>query len=256
MWCQHCRQDVPGINADHGPRCIRCGEAFAPAHAIGVAATASNGLDLSAPPEVSWLSQDEEDWALADEIRQAQRILATTNVRLGAVAGDRSSQRLDLPESPLSLPAWIPTSTVSHPVAPRRRRSQGIAFAIAWFMLSIGLMGFVCGAVLLAWAYFAGNNQLWSLGLPVALIGQAALVIGFVLQTDRLREDSSETAEQLQSVDQRILDLRQSATLLNNTHSQPATAFYAHLAEGASPHILLADLKGQLDLLALRMSKG
>jgi hypothetical protein len=39
------------------------------------------------------------------------------------------------------------------------------------------------------------------------------------------------------------------------THSAPAQSFYAHMAGGASPQLLLADLKGQLDLLAVRMSE-
>jgi hypothetical protein len=56
----------------------------------------------------------------------------------------------------------------------------------------------------------------------------------------------------LEDVNQRIEDLNRSAALWTTNASPPATAFYHHLAHGASPHILLADLKGQMDLLAHR----
>jgi hypothetical protein len=32
-------------------------------------------------------------------------------------------------------------------------------------------------------------------------------------------------------------------------------AFYSHLADGASPQLLLTDLKSQLDLLAMKMAR-
>jgi hypothetical protein len=39
------------------------------------------------------------------------------------------------------------------------------------------------------------------------------------------------------------------------THSSAAQAFYAHMADQASPYLLLADLKGQLDLVARSMAR-
>ena len=50
-------------------------------------------------------------------------------------------------------------------------------------------------------------------------------------------------------------DLRQTTSLLGSNHGSAAQAFYAHLAQGANPQMLLADLKGQLDLLAIRMAQ-
>jgi hypothetical protein len=51
-------------------------------------------------------------------------------------------------------------------------------------------------------------------------------------------------------------DLKQTATLLTTGHASPAQSFYAHMAGGAGPQILLADLKSQLDLLAVQMSSA
>jgi hypothetical protein len=42
---------------------------------------------------------------------------------------------------------------------------------------------------------------------------------------------------------------------MSSTHSTHGQSFYAHMAEGASPHLLLADVKGQLDVIAMRLAQ-
>ena len=115
-------------------------------------------------------------------------------------------------------------------------------------------MGFVCGAVLLGWSLVAHRGELWSLGMPIALAGQLGLLVGLVLQLERLGDDNRRTVDKLESVDERLDDLKHTATLLSTGHTAPSQAFYAHMAGGASPQLLLADLKGQLDILAVQMS--
>jgi len=44
--------------------------------------------------------------------------------------------------------------------------------------------------------------------------------------------------------------------MLGTSHASPGAAFYSHLVEGASPQILLSDLKGQLDLLAVKLGQN
>jgi hypothetical protein len=59
----------------------------------------------------------------------------------------------------------------------------------------------------------------------------------------------------LEEVDESLDDLKRNTALLGLTHSPASQAFYAHMAQGASPTILLTDLKGQIDLLAQRMAE-
>jgi hypothetical protein len=125
----------------------------------------------------------------------------------------------------------------------------------AWTMISLGLSVFACGAVLLGWSLAAGRDELWTVGLPLALLGQAALVVGLVLQLDGLWHSSRKTAQVLTELDDELKNVRQATTLLSSTHSSGAQSFYLHLAEGASPQLLLADLKGQMDLLAQQMAR-
>jgi MFS family permease len=194
---------------------------------------------------------DLDDWALDVELHRLHRLVT---------AAMPASQ----PQSPMMLPSYpwqagqgaigAPTnpaqpSLAASRVSPRRRAS-----VVAWSLLGFGIMAFVCGAILLAWSLIADRSELWTLGMPICLAGQLGLLLGLVFQLSRMWDDNRQTANQLASVDQRLDDLKQTATLLTTGHSSPAQSFYAHMAGGAGPQILLADLKSQLDLLAVQMS--
>jgi hypothetical protein len=126
---------------------------------------------------------------------------------------------------------------------------------LAWTILSLGIMGFVCGLALMGWSMNTERQDLWGIGMPIILAGQIALVLGLILQLNRVWRDSRRAAARLETVDEQLHDLKTAATLLGATHG-PSSAFYAHWASGAGPEILLGDLKSQLDLLAVKLSKG
>lgn len=152
-------------------------------------------------------------------------------------------------------PASAANRPIAHPTKPRHRHSTGRGSLITWSILSLGIMAFAFGCVLLGWSYFSQRPELWTQGLPFALGGQAALIIGLILQLDGLWQSNHEAVETLDELDDQISDLRQATSLISTSHSGPAQSFYFHLAEGCSPHMLLADLKGQLDLLAMRIAE-
>jgi len=54
-------------------------------------------------------------------------------------------------------------------------------------------------------------------------------------------------------VDEQLHELKTTTTLLGTGNNSPSGAFYSHLVGGAGPQLLLSDLKGQLDLLALKI---
>jgi hypothetical protein len=109
--------------------------------------------------------------------------------------------------------------------------------------------------MLLAWSLVGKREDLWPIGVPLALIGQAGLILGLVLQLDGLWTTSRSTAAALSELDGELKNVRQATTLLSTSRSGGAQSFYLHLAEGASPQLLLADLKGQMDLLAQQMAQ-
>ena len=126
---------------------------------------------------------------------------------------------------------------------------------LVWSCLGLGVMLLACGGVLLAWSYWAARPELWTIGLPIAIAGQVVLVIGLVLQLDRLWHSNRRQAAKLDTVDEQLHDLKSATALLGASHSSPSVSFYSHFASGASPHVLLTDLKSQLDLLAVKLGQ-
>lgn len=255
MWCRNCQQDVPAIGSTDGSaaRCARCQKSFA-----GDPATKTTERPLDASPVTSvrakpqlktdWLEKALlDDWELEDELNEAQQLVASLGV------GERVSpairiDRAHVPSGNRELDSRGKTSR-----KPRQSRAAHNSL-FSWCMLSIGLMAFVFGAVLIGWSIAEDRPDLWRLGLPFTLGGQAALIVGLVFQLDGLWRSNREASETLDELDSQLDELRHATSILSTTHSSPAQSFYLHLADGASPNLLLADLKGQLDLLAARLA--
>jgi len=127
---------------------------------------------------------------------------------------------------------------------------------LVWLFAGPGVLGLVCGGILLGWSMLGNRPELWNVGLPIGVAGQVLLLVALVLQLERLWSYHRRSAEKLDKVDHQLHDLRSTAALLGTTHSTPAAAFYSHLASDASPEVLLVDLKGQLDLLATRLNRA
>jgi len=259
MWCSTCQQDVPGLGLPSGDGDLRCGKCGGgltggkPAAATNVCA-ASAGRPLLAPPAL------DDDWALEAELRGVERMMQSLKSRSAlaespivkssmhqTTANRQSVQAERAPEADApGSPKYM---------ANRDKVLQPRSHAAAWCILSLALAVFACGAVLLGWSLIAKRDDLWPVGMPLALIGQAGLVLGLVLQLDGLWHSNRRTADVLSELDGELKDVRQATSLLSTTHSSGAQSFYFHLAEGASPQMLLADLKGQMDLLAQQMAR-
>lgn len=254
MWCSHCQQDVPAVPREGAPglACVRC-----QAIAGRVEARADQPIPAGVEPictvaEESPLAQlllpplPQEDWQLEAELRYVERL---------------SQAWKDAPPvEPVAFPTESRVAESAHqacePASVANATGNKPRFAgLAWSALSVGVMAFVCGGVLLAWSAIAGRQELWSLGLPLTLFGQAGLILGLVLQLESLWQTNRATSQTLSALDGELHELRHNTTLLTQSRSTPSQSFYLHLAEGASPHLLLADLKGQLDLLSEQMSK-
>jgi hypothetical protein len=115
-------------------------------------------------------------------------------------------------------------------------------------------MTFVCGGVLLGWSLVTNRQELWTIGMPIALFGQIALLLGLLLKLDRLWRDNHRAAAKLDHVDEQLHQLKTATRMSHTSHGLLSGAFYSHLADGASPQLLLTDLRSQLDLLASKIS--
>lgn len=233
MWCQACRQDVPSLpsRAEGGFRCGRCGGRVAADPAPADAAPLDQDVELddaekpSSPAICLRPPLDLDDWETEDQLRAAERALR----RFGHGAGgnappsirrfDPPALRVDAVDPPQREPARPQP-------APRPRRLMA---ALAMLALSLGLMAFACGGALMAWGWIDGRNELWNLGTPIALAGQCVMLLGLLLQLERLWRSGGDTTNQLKRVDEQLRDLERSAQLQNAAGAGSAHAFYAHL---------------------------
>jgi hypothetical protein len=237
MWCDHCRQDVSVRPLADSTKlgCPRCGQ------------------QLPAAAD----RPDVDGWEIDEQLRQIGRTVAAEKSSDETEnALKREIARLDPPHldhtSPWRMPARQTARRQRRAVRPPRRRT---AATFSWLVLSIGTMGLVCGGILLGWSAVTGRGELWSIGLPVLFGGQVALVLGLLGQLERLWRDSRSAAAKLEHVDREIHQLHSTTSLIGAGGHSPGGAFYAHLAGGANPDLLLSDLKGQLDLLALKLAE-
>ncbi len=250
MWCKSCQQDVPAQSAGDKQSlcCPRCGSniSIAPPKSADTAPA-----DDRQPPVY-------DSWELDEELLHIERVLQADKAKSdqAEAAYQREAARFDLPHT-VSPTAWhLPAAQPSNKSRPKEEAKNGALVTLCtWLSLSTGTAGFVCGGILLGWSLATGRQELWTIGLPVALVGQVALLIGLVLQLERLWRDNRESAAKLDNVDEQLHELKTTTTLLGTTHGSSSNAFYAHFTGGAGPQLLLTDLKSQLDLLAMKIAR-
>jgi hypothetical protein len=242
MWCSTCQRDCSPVglaDAEGMLRCAQCGTMLGYGKQSQVRAQVIN----NEPAAATGAGLGTDDWTLEADIRSVHRLVESL----------KSTSRIDL-STPIVRPHLPTLPAAARDEAPHAIAAQPPkANLAAWSLLSLGLATFACGAVLLGWSFATDREDLWPLGMPLALAGQAALIVGLVLQLDGLWQTSRKTERTLSALDDEISKVRHATTLLSTSHSGPSQSFYLHMAEGAPPQLLLADLKGQLDLLAQQM---
>ena len=204
-----------------------------------------------------------DGWELDEQLQHIQRVLHTgkgdcPDLRVGENGtvpfGQREIARFDPPQAG---PPARHVAASNRPGKKRKtaRRRRAVSGAFTWFAVVLGTTSFVCGGVLLIWSVATGRHELWNVGLPAAVVGQIALLVGLVLQIDRLWCDNRHAVAKLNDVDQQIHELKNATTLLGASQGPASATFYSHLAGGAGPQLLLTDLKSQLDLLAMKIAQ-
>jgi hypothetical protein len=201
-----------------------------------------------------------DDWASTKTARELGRELRRPGMTNSSHPG--SPRRFDPPQDLFAqltqqgAPSIAPV--IAEPTVRTRlqsRRSEGAQLA-AWSIVLVGTLLFTGGVGLIAWSLSTRQLHLWNLALGLTLGGQGTLIFGLVLVVSRLWRNSRHAAGRLQDVQARLGQLQHAADALTATRSAGAPAFYADLVRGASPHVLLANLKGQVDQLATRIGSG
>jgi hypothetical protein len=201
-----------------------------------------------------------DDWPTRQRVHHLGRALR----RLGVASNERrntspqSAIRFDPPQD-LTDVLQPPYSQAFGPVVPGPaiiatggRRSEGSQI-MAWLVVAVGTLVLAGGLGLIVWSLSAGQLHYWDLALGLSLGGQGTLILGLVLVVSRLWRNSRYATGKLQDVHARLSQLQHTAETIAAVRTAGAPAFYSDLVRGASPHVMLANLKGQVDQLAARV---
>jgi hypothetical protein len=199
-----------------------------------------------------------DDWSVRQRARELDRALRRP-MHFGATSASMTppgKRRFDPPQSLLDQYEHVPTpavTTMQPSATPPVRQSRTTAGQIvAWLIVTAGTITLLAGVGLIGWSLSAPQMQHWNLALSLALGGQGTLILGLVMVVSRLWRNSRYAANKLQEVHARLGQLQSTADTISAMRAG-APAFYADLARGASPQMLLSNLKGQLDQLATRL---
>jgi hypothetical protein len=256
MWCKHCRQDVRGVRAPDqvGSNCARCGsllradEQSPRSEVVGVARSAAHGIDLGQSPPMQAESTF-EDWELDERYRRVQARVGRWKQHDAPAAAESAP--------PSHQPTWHIHQ--QHLVPPKRharssRAAEGSPLA-ARMMIGLSLLATATGVAFLGSSAWLDRGELWGPGIATIVAGQIGLLAGLALRLERVWQNGRDAVRKLEQVDSQLHRLERTTTLMCVSHGSAAQAFYAHMADDANPQVLVADLKGQLDLLARSMAR-
>lgn len=269
MWCNTCQQETPGVAHATTGRivCSRCQQPARSQKAATQARISDEGIALDEQPSKTPVATPAPDIEWSNErrvrtlARELNRPTAAVKKAVTGVVSDR--RRFEPPHELFSQPIFTSPQTDAGAIAnplpitlPQTLRSEGSQI-LAWLTVAIGTLTLAAGLGLIGWSLNANELRYWNLGLGLSLGGQGVLILGLVLVVSRLWRHSRFAANKLQDVQTHLGQLQQTAEILTTMRSGGgAPAFYAELARGASPRVLLTNLKGQLDQLATRLGNG
>jgi hypothetical protein len=228
-----------------------------PPHAVdiseaGIALDDQVALEVvdSRPPVVT------DDWQIRRRTRELGRKLRHETPSM--------QRRIDSPpHAPQNLFANLVEQTASpiidpgsmiKPTHPAKSSRPEFGQFVAWLVTFVGFTALASGLGMIAWSIAHGGSEYWDHAFALTLGGQGTLIFGLVLVVSRLWRNSRYASGKLQEVHTELGQLQRTAEALSAIRSGGSPAFYGELVRGASPQMLLTNLKGQLDQLAARLN--
>lgn len=206
----------------------------------------------SRPPLVA------DDWQLRRRTRELGRRLHHSVHGIERRAD--ASQELSPPQTPFAEIAERTSAPIIDPIGHYRATRPGplpgpeLGQIFAWFVTFAGFVLLAVGLSGMAWIIAHGGSEFWGHALALTLAGQGVLIFGLVLVVARLWRHSRHANGKLHEVHAELAQVHRATEALAAMRNGGAPAFYAELVRGASPQMLLTNLKGQVDQLATRLN--
>lgn len=123
-------------------------------------------------------------------------------------------------------------------------------------MLFIGVVGFFVGAIMLAWSAAFQLSQIWQWGMTTTIAAEGLMILGMTWMAVRLWRNSRRVNQQLHGVDRQLVEIHKQTGALSSNQLSASQNYYQHFNQTASPHFLVANLRGQVDQLASRIASS
>jgi hypothetical protein len=178
-----------------------------------------------------------DTWELEEQLRHVDRILS--GARFSTEIADDVSERNGTDSTTRAAAMQVADAPAKRV---RRNRSR-----ISWTIVAVGAGALACGITLLCAGALMGRTGWQSVGLPMTLLGQVALLLGMMWQMELVWSGKRETASKLYRFQKRLVDLEVLAAELAPEESEMPPA-------AADEQRLMAELKQRLDLLSHRLN--
>ena len=107
---------------------------------------------------------------------------------------------------------------------------------------------------MLAWATAFGLPQSWRWGLTMTITAEGMLILGLAWMAVRLWRNSRRVNQQLEGVADQLQEFERLTGALAGSRMSSSQHYYDHFSQAASPDMLVANLRGQVDQLASRLA--
>jgi len=278
MWCRYCQQDVPavatvasGLTADGPLQCARCQRTLTDSPAAQQQKATNtlrvDNVDAETLESQSAPSVVVEPWRVADvmtedddqRLRHIGRSLRSAQSQANAQRTVSPTFRIDRPDgisTPMvsSAPDAADAPVVREPSARPLRDVTRPGQASAWIAALTGAVVLGAGVGLLGWSLLDGRAELWNWGVAGTLTGQGLIIVGLVQLLANLWTNSRDTTHRIVALHYELRRLQRTADSIAGMRSASPGSFYADLSRGASPQVLMANLKGQVEELQTRLA--
>ena len=212
--------------------------------------------DLAAPRD--WFQQE----PIRQRLREIDRILHSPYAEASASSIAPAVQRSwpELPSPPLSPIAMLPSAVPSRSIARRAAAEQPSGTTrtkTSWLLsilLCVGVVAFGAGLGLLASSTAFQLPDLWRPGMTLTIGAEGLLILSLTWMAARLWRNSRRVNRQLHGVDQQLAEIEQFTGSLAGQQLASSQHYYHHFSQVASPHLLIANLQGQVNQLATRFA--
>lgn len=288
MWCADCQQDVPAVvRAANEPLvCPRCQAELAVMSATvpSDAGISLDSFDQTVDEVISAAEQElapPRDWFAEEPTRQRMREIdrmlhspyrqtPSAQPSINQPGGNQLSPALQQPwpnqavppatqysatHPPAILPTAVPLKSVAQQAAavPPGERTRKKSWLLSLLLIA-GVATFSLGLGLLAWSSAFQLPQLWQQGMTLTIGAEGLLIISLAWMAVRLWKNGRQVNRQLHGVDRQLAEIEQLTGTLAGSQQSSSQHYYHHFSQVASPHLLVANLQGQVDQLAARMS--